>query len=256
MKIGLMNDPSASVYDEIIAFGKAHYDFVDLTVEGPNALDLDVKRVRTLLEEYDLALVGHTDPCLPYAYPIKGIREACFTELKRCAKIFSALGAKVMNIHPSYSRPPAMKQDLLKLHLEALNPIVKMADSFGLSLALENFKTPFDSVSTYRTLLEEIPGLGVHLDVGHANLGDDDAEAFCKDLGSHVMHVHFSDNRSTDDHHMPLGVGSVDWRKAVSALKSIGYDGTITLEVFCDDRSVLFQYLEISRKFVLDLWGQ
>jgi hypothetical protein len=39
-------------------------------------------------------------------------------------------------------------------------------------------------------------------------------------------------------------------------LKSIGYDGTITLEVFCDNRSVLFQYLEISRRLVLDLWNR
>lgn len=55
---------------------------------------------------------------------------------------------------------------------------------------------------------------------------------------------------------MPLGVGNIDWKSAVSALKSIGYDGTITLEVFCDDSSVLFQYLEISRRLVLDLWNE
>lgn len=256
MKIGLMNDPSASVYDEITSFGKAHYDFVDLTVEGPNALDLDVKGVRALLDRYDLGVVGHTDPCLPYAYPIKGIREACFTELERCAKLFSALGAKVMNIHPCYACPPGMKQDLVELNIEALKPIVRMAEMFGLILVLENFVAPFDTVSAYKALLKEVPGLKVHLDFGHANFGTDDPETFCRVLGSHIMHVHFSDNRATKDDHLPLGVGSVNWEKAVSALKSIGYDGTITLEVFCDDHSVLFQYLEISRKFVLDLWNQ
>ena len=55
---------------------------------------------------------------------------------------------------------------------------------------------------------------------------------------------------------MPIGVGNIDWKEAVSALKSIGYDGTITLEVFCNDRTVLFQYLEVSRKYVLELWKQ
>jgi len=256
MKIGLMNDPSASVYEEITSFGKAHYDFVDLTIEGPNALDMDVERVRALLEQYDLGVVGHTAPCLPYAYPIKGIWEVCFAELKRCANIFSALGSKVMNIHPCYACPPGMKQDLLELNIEALQPIVRMVESFGLTLVLENFMAPFDSVSNYKTLLKKVPGLKVHLDFGHANMGRDDPKTFCRALGSHIMHVHFSDNRSTKDDHMPLGVGSVDWEKAVSALKSIGYDGTITLEVFCDDRSVLFHYLEISRKLVLDLWKQ
>jgi sugar phosphate isomerase/epimerase len=256
MKIGVMNDPSASVCEEIISFGKARYDFVDLTMEGPNALDFDIKRARVILEQYELAIVGHTDPCLPYAYPIKSIREVCLTELQRCAGMFAELGAEVMNIHACYACPPGMKQDLVALNIEALKPIVEMADSLGLTVAFENFKAPFDSVSMYKSLLQEVPGLRVHLDFGHTNLGIDDAQTLCLALGSHIAHVHFSDNRSANDDHMPLGVGNVDWKRAVSALKSIGYDGTITLEVFCDDRSVLFQYLDVSKKFLLDLWNK
>jgi sugar phosphate isomerase/epimerase len=95
----------------------------------------------------------------------------------------------------------------------------------------------------------------VHLDFGHTNIGRDSAESFCKHLGHAIEHVHFSDNRSTEDHHMPLGVGNIDWKNVVSALKRIGYDGTITLEVFCDDSTVSFSYLDISRRLVLDLWN-
>jgi sugar phosphate isomerase/epimerase len=256
MKIGLMNDPSASVYDEITSFGEANYDFVDLTIEGPNALNPDPEKVLSLLDQYKLSVVGHTDPCLPYAYPIKSVREACFQELERCAKIFSVVGATIINIHPCYCCPPAMKEELVQLNIEALKPLTEMAASYGLTLVFENFKAPFDSVLTYTQLLQEVPGLKIHLDFGHTNLGRDDGVTFCSHLGTHIKHVHFSDNRSTGDHHMPLGVGSVDWKNAVSALKSIGYDGTITLEVFCDDSSVSFQYLEISRRLVLDLWSK
>ncbi len=255
MKIGLMNDPSASVYDEITSFGEANYDFVDLTIEGPNALNPDPEKVLSLLDQYKLSVVGHTDPCLPYAYPIKSVREACFQELERCAKIFSSIGATIINIHPCYCCPPAMKEELVQLNIEALKPLTEMAASYGLTLVFENFKAPFDSVLTYTQLLQEVPGLKIHLDFGHTNLGRDDGVTFCTHLGTHIKHVHFSDNRTTGDHHMPLGVGSVDWKNAVSALKSIGYDGTITLEVFCDDSSVSFQYLEISRRLVLDLWN-
>jgi sugar phosphate isomerase/epimerase len=255
MKIGLMNDPSGSLHNEILACGEANFDFVDLTIEGPNALNPDTDEVLALLDRYGLSVVGHTDPCLPFAYPIPAVREACFEELERCARIFSALGAKVMNIHPTYSCPPAMKQDLVELNIIALKPLQEMAASHGLILVLENFKAPFNRVSTYRDLLREIPKLQIHLDFGHGNMGGDDGVTFCRELGEHIKHVHFSDNRGIHDDHLPLGVGNVDWKAAVFALKSIGYDETITLEVFCDDREVLPDYLRISRKRLEDLWN-
>jgi len=255
MKIGAMNNPAASLYDEIEAFGKAQYDFIDLTIEGP-CLDVDVEQAQRLLDDHGLFVVGHTDPCLPYAYPIKGVREACFKELERCARIFSSLGATIMNIHPCYGAPPCMKQDLVNQNIEALKPIAEMADSFGLCLVLENFKAPFDCVSTYDKILSAVPKLKVHLDVGHTNFGADNEEVFCTRLGDHIKHVHFSDNRSVQDDHMPLGVGNMDWQRAVASLKMIGYNGTITLEVFCGSGAVMFDYLEISRNLVLDLWHQ
>lgn len=256
MKLGLMNDPKGSIYEQIAAFGEHGYEFVDLTMEGPDARTPDIERVREILAKYDLSVVGHTDPCLPYAYPIEEIRRACLAELERCAQTFSALGASVMNIHPSYACPPRMKRDLLKLNASALRPISEMANRYGLTLALENFKSPFDTVSTYETLLAEVPGLRVHLDLGHTNFGADDGVKFCKLLRDQIVHVHVSDNRSSGDHHMPLGVGCVNWQETLSALKATGYDGTITMEVFCNDHSVFFEYLEVSRSLLRDIWNR
>jgi sugar phosphate isomerase/epimerase len=254
MKIGAMNNPGKSVYDEVIAFGEAGFDFVDLTIEGPCAMEVDVAKIQPILDSYGMSVTGHTDPCLPYAYPIQGIRDACLKELKRCAGIFSALGAGVMNIHPSYFCPPAMRNNIVDLNIEALKPIVEMAVSYGLTVVFENFKAPFDRVSIIRTLLDEVPGLALHLDFGHANFGQDNHYIFCKKLGHHIRHVHFSDNRGRDDNHMPLGVGNINWNNAVKSLKAIGYDDTITLEVFCDDSVMLRKYLDLSRRLVLDLW--
>lgn len=256
MKIGIMNNPSKSVYDEAVFCGKSGFDFLDLTIEGPHATTVDISKFRPLLDSYGLTITGHTDPCLPYAYPIQAIRNACFQELERCAKIFSALGARVMNIHPCYFCPPAMKKDLVVFNIEALKPIVEMASAHGLSVVFENFKAPFDRVSTFHTLLAQVPGLKLHLDFGHANFGLDGHEVFCRELGKHIQHVHFSDNRSRSDDHMPLGVGTVDWSKAVSLLKATGYDSTITLEVFCNDPNMQYKYLDMNRKLVLELWDE
>jgi len=44
-------------------------------------------------------------------------------------------------------------------------------------------------------------------------------------------------------------------KNAVNSQKTIGYDDTITREVFCDDPTMLFHYLDLSRRLVLDLWN-
>ena len=254
MKLGIMNNPSKSVYDEAEFCGKAGYDFLDLTIEGPNATSVDIDTLKPILDFYGLSVTGHTDPCLPYSYPIQEVREAGIRELERCAGIFSALGAKVMNIHPCYFTPPSMRKDLVSFHIEALPPIVKMASSYGLTLVFENYKAPFDGVSTFKNLLTEVPGLKLHLDFGHTNFGIDNHDVFCEVLGEHIRHVHFSDNRSRSDDHMPLGVGNVNWENAVNSLKSTGYNGTITLEIFCDNPYMQHKYLDLSRTLIQELW--
>jgi sugar phosphate isomerase/epimerase len=256
MKIGVMNNPGKSLYGEAHFCGKGGFDFLDLTIEGPHATSVDIAQLQTILDSYGLSVTGHTDPCLPYAYPVQGIRDACLAELERCARIFSSLGAEIMNIHPCYFCPPAMKQDLVEFNIEALKPIVAMAASHGLTMVFENFKAPFDRVSTFSHLLAAVPGLQLHLDFGHANFGRDNHEIFCRELGEYIQHVHFSDNRARSDDHMPLGVGSVNWKNAVNALKAIGYDKTITLEVFCNDPDMQYRYLDMNRKMVMKLWNE
>lgn len=255
MKIGAMNNPRIPVIDEIKAIGEAGYDFIDLTIEAPHAQHVEVESVSQLLKNYNLSVVGHTDPIIPYAYPIQSIKEACLGEFKRFAETFARLGATIMNIHPCYSCPITMKKSLIDLNIEALGPILETVQSFGLTLMLENFIAPFDSVVAFRRILKELPGLKVHLDFGHGNIGGESGMVFCREFPKEIAHVHFSDNRGSDDHHMPLGVGSIDWGKAVNALKSINYDGGITLEVFSHDPSVRFTYLDISRSLVNSLWA-
>ena len=69
MKIGMMNNPRLSVYKEIAAIGRAGFDFVDLTIEGP-WMKIEPEKAREYLAQFGLFAVGHTDPCLPYAYPV------------------------------------------------------------------------------------------------------------------------------------------------------------------------------------------
>ena len=62
-------------------------------------------------------------------------------------------------------------------------------------------------------------------------------------------HVHISDNSGKRDDHLPVGEGNFDFKRFVSELKKSGYDNTITLEIFTDNRADLV----LSRQRVSDL---
>lgn len=52
-------------------------------------------------------------------------------------------------------------------------------------------------------------------------------------LGRRIRHVHFADgDRKTYALHLPLGDGSLDLDAVVKALKGIGFDGTLTNDLF------------------------
>ena len=69
-------------------------------------------------------------------------------------------------------------------------------------------------------------------------------------LGDKLMHVHLSDNDGTADQHLPLGAvvrNPTDWPAHIKKLKASGYDGTITLEVFSEEKKHLLSSRELLR---------
>jgi len=104
-------------------------------------------------------------------------------------------------------------------------------------------------------LLDPLPELGLHLDIGHANLEapHNMTEEILTAYGTRLRHVHLHDNRGGHaDLHLPLGAGNIDVRKEIGALKRCGYDGTITLEVFTPDR----HFLAYSRDVLRRVWDE
>jgi sugar phosphate isomerase/epimerase len=74
-------------------------------------------------------------------------------------------------------------------------------------------------------------------------------------LGHKLLHVHLSENDGTADQHLPLASAprsTTDWPQHVKTLKTTGYDGTITLEVFAPQR----EYLLLSRDLLRRWWDR
>lgn len=256
MLIGAMNNPSREVTEEIEWMVQLGLDFIDLTIEPPSAPSwlVDVARLRTHLEHHHLPVVGHTAWYLPFASPFEEIRRAAVAEACRCVDIFAELGAQVMNVHPDRTPPLHPRSFGVRQNLRSFEELLEFAGRRGVRIMLENTLAGYNDAAELAELLDPLPELSLHLDIGHANLvpGENTSGEILARFGHRLLHVHLHDNRGDQaDLHLPLGTGTVDTTRWVRELKRLGYDGTITLEVFSDDH----RFLEYSRDVLRAAWA-
>lgn len=256
MLIGAMNHPARDVVSEIEWMAEMGLEFIDLTIEPPAAASwkVDAQAVRAALDRHGFPVVGHTAFYLPLASPFEEVRRGAVEELRRCMEVFRAVGARWMNVHPDRHAPMHGRAFYIERNIQSLRELLPHAEKHGLGLMIENLPGDFNSPAQLGELLDPLPQVGLHLDIGHANLQvpHNTTEEILAAYGSRLRHVHLHDNRGGHaDLHLPLGAGDVDVPRAIQTLKACGYDGSITLEVFTRDR----RHLAYSRDVLRRLWN-
>jgi sugar phosphate isomerase/epimerase len=257
MQIGTMNHPGRDVLRELQWIGEMGFDFVDLTFEPPmaNVRRIDLGAVADALKSNGLGVIGHTAYYLPLCCPFESIRLAAVEELKLCLQAFGRLGAKWMNLHPDRQAPLHDRRFIIERNLQTIRDLLPLARELGVGLMLENLPGSFNTVRQLGELLEPEPEVGLHLDIGHANLLVDynTTDELLAAYGTRLRHVHLHDNKGgSSDLHLPLGAGNLETAHYIRSLQAIGYDGTITLEVFTPDR----RHLAFSRDLLRQLWNE
>jgi sugar phosphate isomerase/epimerase len=255
--IGAMNHPAHDVRQEIEWMAAMGLGFIDLTLEPPRAASwaVDPASIRRAIEQHQMSVVGHTAFYLPLASGIEEIRQAALAELRRCVSVFAEVGARWMNVHPDRHAPMHDRSYFVEKNIATLGELLPYARDHGIGLMVENLPGDFNTALQMGELLDPLPELGLHLDIGHANLlvAHSTVDELLAAYGTRLRHVHLHDNKGgAADLHLPLGTGSVDVRSAVRTLQGLGYDGTITLEVFTPDR----HHLAYSRDRLQQIWSE
>jgi sugar phosphate isomerase/epimerase len=252
-----MNHPGKEVLHEIEWMAEMGLGFIDLTLEPPLAASWKVDRdaIRRALDRHGLEVVGHTAYYLPLASGIEEIRQASLKELCRCVDAFAEIGARWMNVHPDRHAPMHDRRFFVERNIATLAELLPYAAERGVGVMVENLPGDFNTAKDLGELLDPLPDLGLHLDIGHANLLvlHSTVEELLLSYGPRLRHVHLHDNKGgSADLHLPLGTGTVDVRGAVGLLRRAGYDETITLEVFTPDR----HHLAYSRDLLHRIWQE
>jgi sugar phosphate isomerase/epimerase len=211
--------------------------------------------VSTLLRDHGLDVVGHTAYYLPIGSSFESLRRAAIDELKIATEFFAAIGSRWMNVHPDGHAPFVDEATIVQRNIESLRELVTFGASMNVGIMLENVPGRFNSVAQLAPILNALPEVALHLDIGHSNLSvpQNTAPELIKHFAARLAHVHLHDNRGGQaDLHLALGMGDLDVAGVVRDLRASGYDRTITLEVFSRDR----HFLGYSRDRLRILWEQ
>jgi sugar phosphate isomerase/epimerase len=251
MQFGAMNFPIIPLHKEIDTFARLGFDYLELAMDPPmanyDALFSIKTSVKQQLMQCGLGLVCHLPTFVSTADLTESIRHASVDEMLKSLDLAAELGALKVVLHPSMvSGMGGFVVDTVKTYaFDFLSKMVKAAHELNLTICLENM-FPRNQLGVEPADMDEIlrnfPSLKLTLDTGHANIYDHDGRrmnVLVKRFGKHIGHLHFSDNNGMSDQHLPIGQGNINFTELVHRLKVIGYDDTLTLEVFDTDRQVL-----------------
>lgn len=262
MFYGAMNFPVLPVLGEIHTFAELGFNYLELAMDQPEAhysnISANLTAITNTLQDHAMGIICHMPTFVSSADLTESIRKASVTEMKRSLSVAAKLGAEKVVLHPPMiSGMGAFVPDRARTYaFEFLSEMVELSEALRVTICLENMmpRNNFGvEPAELDTIFRRFPSLQFTFDTGHANLGENGKVRFqelVKQFGERIGHVHLSDNRGVYDEHLPLGSGNIDFKRLADDLQSLKYKGTVTFEVFDDDRKMLVESREYWKKLV------
>lgn len=249
MRYGAMNFPVSPVLAEIDTFAQLGLDYLELTMDPPQAHFSQIYNqstaIKKSLRQLGLGLVCHMPTYVHTADLTESIRNASLQEVIHSLETAADLEAEKVVLHPSsISGLSFYVPDLARsLAMESLDRIWRRAEQLGITICLENMFSKislFVEPQDFEPIFRAFPAMQFVLDTGHAFIGDKSGQRiidFITRFGDRLGHVHVSDNCGNHDEHICVGYGQINFKEIARALKQVDYDNSITLEIFDEDRT-------------------
>ena len=150
-------------------------------------------------------------------------------------RIGARLGARAVSVTSGHPQPGILPRQSLDYLVESLKHICEAAAKYGVKLGIEY--EPGLLVERAVELAEVIervgsPELGANLDIGHSYLDGESPEAAVALLAGRIWNVHVEDIRNRKHFHLIPGDGDLPFDRYFDALRQVGYDGFLTVELY------------------------
>ncbi len=147
---------------------------------------------------------------------------------------------------PLVTKQPIQKQVIRESCVSVLQQLAAMAEPYGVRVALEFVGHPECTVNTFADayqIVKEVdhPSVGLVFDCFHFHAMGSRLEDLNGVNGEKVFIVHIDDTEDfpigtlRDEHRVWPGEGAIDLKGQFQKLEELGYEGPVSVELFCPD---------------------
>jgi sugar phosphate isomerase/epimerase len=237
----------------------AKYGYESIEISG-EPYQYDTKEVRKVLKDSGIRCWGSVTLMLGDRNLVakdEAQRARSVQYVKDCITMVKELDGYEMTIVPATVGkivPDGQPEEEWEWAVASLKECYDWGKKEGVVLAIEpinRFETYFCSRAAQALALAEAvaPDCGVCLDAFHLNLEEPDPFESVRSARSRLVDFHVADTNR-----FACGQGHWDWLKLVGTLKTIGYDGALTVEFVAPiDRTPANPYPEAIEKNPVDI---
>lgn len=184
---------------------------------------------------------AHAPFDVKYSYECDASDEK-YIELVRSLEAASVMGAKTVVVH-AVKHGFSGVSDMKEFNRKFYSGLAPYCEKFGIDISVENlfsytdgvFKPVFAQPSEHIEFVKSLNSdrFNVCLDIGHSAITGVKPQDAVSGMNKNILKaLHIHDNDFTSDGHLMPYLGKFDWDGICSALKSIGYEGEFTFEIF------------------------
>jgi sugar phosphate isomerase/epimerase len=176
------------------------------------------------------------------AHPTEDEREKAVKFVKDSADLTRALGGHVMIVLPGKIELPQFMESKTSYRkyfeqvVKSMKECAGHAEETGVTLGLENAVVGSigDFPEELRKMVEAVGSehVKVYLDVANANAYFPPVEYIRALKDILVDAIHITDNDGSHANHLPIGMGTIDFKEVLAELKASGWNGYLIPEVF------------------------
>jgi sugar phosphate isomerase/epimerase len=207
------------------------FDCLELCLEAPDVRperldEVRCNEIRQTLDELDITLASVSFHADREPHDQRRINQ------ERAVRVADWVGTNILIINPE----KAVDRDRQwREHVDHLKRLCQLAEELGVTLALE--PEPLLVVGSSQEMMQMMedvgsPRLKVNLDIGHAQVTDDDPALSIRQLGSAIAHLHLEDIKDRIHRHLPLGEGNINFAAVRRALEDVRYSGPYVADLF------------------------